>query len=318
MDFVTLVISVSVQVVDAARGDPRQILSSGTPTGGAMPASQVINASGAVGDSVPRAAVAAAAPKSRHLSIQGRSRRASTRPVELRLRFPSTGAKAGLRGRRPRGLAAANLGSGCRMAKKRRGWGGSPPDDDDQARERIVEAAMRCLSETGVEGFSLSIVADEVAVTRPTVYRYFSSTDELFAAVAANAAARFTALQAKHLAGISNPAEWVVEAVAFAIERVPKDSNLMLLLSAGRADLFGRGFTGNEAMAISRELFERSSVDWAAAGFERRDLDEIEEVMLRVLHSVLASPPRRPLRGAALRAHLRRWLAPAIEGWSQK
>jgi hypothetical protein len=92
----------------------------------------------------------------------------------------------------------------------------------------------------------------------------------------------------------------------------------MLLLSAGRADLFGRGFTGDEAMALSRELFERSSVDWAAAGFERRDLDEIEEVMLRVLHSVLVAPPRRPVRGAALRARLRRWLAPATEGWSQK
>ena len=66
---------------------------------------------------------------------------------------------------------------------RRRGWAGSPPKNDQEARNRIVEAAARCVDRLGPSGFSLSEVANELGVSRPTVYRYFPSTDELFSSV---------------------------------------------------------------------------------------------------------------------------------------
>ncbi len=46
-----------------------------------------------------------------------------------------------------------------------------------------MAAASRCVDRLGDGGFSLSEVALELGISRPTVYRYFPSTDELFSAV---------------------------------------------------------------------------------------------------------------------------------------
>ena len=66
----------------------------------------------------------------------------------------------------------------------RKGWGGSPPTDDAEARKRIVDATLRTIERRGPEQTTLSDVADDLGITRRTVYRYFSSTEELFVAAA--------------------------------------------------------------------------------------------------------------------------------------
>src|SRR2546430_799518 len=96
---------------------------------------------------------------------------------------------------------------------KRRGWAGAPPKDDDDAKERIVEAAVGCLDRLGSAGFSLSEVANELGVTRPTLYRYFESTDELLSAVGLYAMQTFSDQLRAHLSEITDPAEWVVEGI---------------------------------------------------------------------------------------------------------
>ena len=54
--------------------------------------------------------------------------------------------------------------------------GGSPPDSDEAARERILEATRRCLESPSV---SIASIAEELNVTRQTIYRYFPSTSLL-------------------------------------------------------------------------------------------------------------------------------------------
>ena len=52
----------------------------------------------------------------------------------------------------------------------------------DATRRRITEAAVRLHTSVGPSATSFAAVADEAGVTRLTLYRHFSSRDELFAA----------------------------------------------------------------------------------------------------------------------------------------
>lgn len=196
---------------------------------------------------------------------------------------------------------------------RRRGWAGTPPNDDEDARDRIVAAASRCVDRLGPTAFSLSEVAHELGVSRPTVYRYFPSTDELLSAVGQYVMQEFSDQMRAHLQRITDPAEWAVEGIAIAVEWLPSRPHLTLLLAAGRTEPFARGFTSPVAHEMTREALRVSSIDWPAAGFSRRDLDELVDLMLRLIASMLIDPPDPPYGKAKLRRYLRRWVAPAIE-----
>jgi AcrR family transcriptional regulator len=196
---------------------------------------------------------------------------------------------------------------------KRRGWAGSPPTDDLDARDRIIEAATRCVDRLGSAAFSLSEVANELHVTRPTVYRYFGSTDELLSAVGEHAMQEFSDLIRAHLREITEPAEWVVEGIAANVEWLPSRPHMTVLLETGRSEPFARGFTSDIAVDMTREAFEVSSIDWRALGFSQKDIDELINLMLRLIASLLIDPPDPPYTKVQLRRYLRRWIAPAVE-----
>ena len=195
---------------------------------------------------------------------------------------------------------------------RRHGWGGSPPADEDEARSRIVIAAMCCVDRDGPGEFSLSDVAAELGVIRQTVYRYFSSTDDLFSAVGVEAVKGFIDELVAHLRRRADPADWAIEALATTIERLPDRPYLTLLLATGRSEPFTRGVTSGAAVAVGREIFDRSPVDWAAAGYSRRDVDELIELMLRLIQSMTVDPPTPDRTPKELRRFLRRWIAPAL------
>ncbi len=195
---------------------------------------------------------------------------------------------------------------------RRHGWGGAPPEDEDEARRRIIEAAMRCVDRSDPAQFTLSDVAADLGVTRQTVYRYFPGTGVLFAAVGQVAGEQWVDELSDHLVGISEPSEWAVEALAAASERLPQRRYLTLLLVSGRAEPFALSFTSRAAMGAGRELMKRSDVDWIAAGYDERELEELVEYMLRNLQSLVIDPPHPAPTGPELRKYLRRWIAPAV------
>jgi AcrR family transcriptional regulator len=195
---------------------------------------------------------------------------------------------------------------------RRHGWGGSPPADEREARARIIEAAIQSIERDGLEHFSLSRVAAQLGVIRQTIYRYYPSTDELLSAVSQASVDSFLDELKRHLQPITRPDEWVVEALAVAIEQLPSQRYLVLLLTADRQESFTYGVVSDVAMEIGGELAKQSAVDWAAAGYDGRRLSELIELMLRIIQSMVVTPPTPPRTGAELRGFLQRWLAPAI------
>jgi AcrR family transcriptional regulator len=192
------------------------------------------------------------------------------------------------------------------------GWSGSAPASDDEAIARILAAAGKAIDVRGAD-FSIADVARTLGVTRQTVYRYFPSTDALLVAAAENAATGFLDRLAAHLDGITDPVEAVAEAIATALEWLPKDKYIGLLLVPGRANAYTETVTSDVALQFANSMLRRFDVDWAGLGFTDEDLAELAEHLLRVIQSFVIEPGRPPRRGEALRGYLRRWVGSAVK-----
>jgi AcrR family transcriptional regulator len=191
------------------------------------------------------------------------------------------------------------------------GWSGSAPATDEEANNRILDAADKAIDARGAD-FSIADVARTLGVTRQTVYRYFPSTDALLQASAQRAAADFLDRLAAHLQGVTDPEEAVTEGIATALEWLPKDKHIGLLLMPGRASDFSQTVTSDVALEFANSMLRKFDVDWAAAGFTDDDLNELAEHLLRIIQSFVIDPGRPPRTAVQLRDYLRRWVGTAL------
>lgn len=191
------------------------------------------------------------------------------------------------------------------------GWSGSAPASDDEAVARILAAAGQAIDARGAE-ISIADVARTLGVTRQTVYRYFPSTDALLIAAAVHAADDFLERLATHLHGLHDPVDAVTEAIATALEWLPKDKHIGLLVVPGRADAHTESVTSDVAQRFANSMLRRFDVDWVAQGFTDADLDELAEHLLRIIQSFVIDPGRPPRTGQDLRDYLRRWVGAAV------
>lgn len=195
---------------------------------------------------------------------------------------------------------------------RRPAWNGASPRDDREARTRIIETTMRGIDTRGARGTNLSSVAEALGVTRQTIYRHFSSTEELFTAVGFAALDHYVTRLIDHSGSTDDPAEFIIEAMAYTIERLPNDRYLTVLLAAGEPAAFTRRATTEQAFEVCREVLQRSRMRWADHGYSGADLADLSEFVVRVTLSFL-SDPKPPQRDAIeLRRFLRRWVAPAV------
>jgi AcrR family transcriptional regulator len=191
------------------------------------------------------------------------------------------------------------------------GWSGSTPATDEEAIARILEAAGKAIDAKGAD-FSITDVARTLGVTRQTVYRYFPSTETLLVAAAVHAATDFLDRMAAHLQGITEPQQAVAEGIATALEWLPKDKHIGLLIVPGRADAHTESVTSDVAVQFANSMLRRFDVDWAGLGFSDADLDELAEHLLRIIQSFVVDPGRPPRQGVELRDYLKRWVGSAV------
>ena len=98
----------------------------------------------------------------------------------------------------------------------------SASDHGDLA-DRILDAAQRLVFRTGARKLSLSDVATRARVSRPTIYRYFASKEELINALGKRERRRFNATMDKAMSGPVGIArlEAAVDVIATFVEAQP-------------------------------------------------------------------------------------------------
>ena len=188
-------------------------------------------------------------------------------------------------------------------------WAGDPPTLPAAARDRLLDAAVRCIARDGMVGANIATVAAEAGVSRPTVYRYFADQRALVEETLLHAGRDLTERLGARLRRLGAPAEMAVETVRFVLREIPREPVLGAMWSEAVLD----------ASAVAM-ITRRPVIDWSrdavkdlvrAAGWSAEAADEAVEVMLRMLLSLLAAPePRRS--DAALRAFLMRRLVPSL------
>jgi AcrR family transcriptional regulator len=193
----------------------------------------------------------------------------------------------------------------------RKGWAGAPPADDAEARKRIIDTALQIVDRRGAAQTTVSDVADALGITRRTVYRYFTGTEELFTAVAEVALESLIA-DVENITADMDVTGQLVEVVAYIIEQLPHEPQLALLLANDRSHSFSRTMLAPTEIARCREILQRTHIDWAALGYDDATIDELVEFLLRMIQSMVVAPPDPPRSSADLRAYLRRWIGPAL------
>lgn len=188
-------------------------------------------------------------------------------------------------------------------------WGA--PRTPSPSAQRILDAARRCIQRVGAADTSLSGIADEAGLNRRTVYRHFENLEEIFSAVGLLAAQDFQHRLDEATRGLEHPVDLVVESLAFAIEEVPRDPLLHVLVASGRVQTYGQIVFSPAVMDYCRQAVVEGKVDWAKWGYDDEALDDLVMVMQRMLQSFLVIPDTT-VTSAELRAFLRRWLGPSL------
>lgn len=99
---------------------------------------------------------------------------------------------------------------------------GSGPDHGDLA-DRILDAAQRLVFRTGARKLSLSDVASLARVSRPTIYRYFASKEQLIDALGKRERQRFKTAMDQAVSGVVGVArlQAAVDLIATFVEAQP-------------------------------------------------------------------------------------------------
>jgi AcrR family transcriptional regulator len=155
-------------------------------------------------------------------------------------------------------------------------------------------------------------VARALGVTRQTVYRYFPSAESLVIVSAMRSANGFLDQLAAHLGEVTDPAEAMIEGVAYAAEQLAGDRQMDHLLTIRTQSGSSAMVTSDTAMSFGRLMMHQLNVDWEKHGYDEPALDELAEIGLRTMHSLLTDPGQPARTGIELRRFVGRWLGPAI------
>ncbi len=191
------------------------------------------------------------------------------------------------------------------------GWSGNTPATDEEAIDRILDAADAIIAERG-SSLRIADVARALGVTRQTVYRYFPSAEALLIVSAMRSANGFLDQFAAHLSELTEPAAAIVEGVAFAAEQLAEDRQIEHLLTDRARGGSAATLTSDTARTFGRSMLHQLNVDWEKHGYDEAALDELAEIGLRTLHSLLIDPGQPPRDGIELRRFVARWMGPAI------
>ncbi|MBI2706360.1 MAG: TetR/AcrR family transcriptional regulator [Actinobacteria bacterium] len=173
-------------------------------------------------------------------------------------------------------------------------WGDAAPTDAAAARERLIDAAERCIDRFGLAKTTLEDVAAEASVSRATIYRYFGNRDELMLEVLLRELERsFDVNLDAFVQSVRTPSELaaaIVDASAYLLATIRNNAKLQLLLRQDGPSVAATVAGASKAFfdAIADDL--RPYLEPAqAAGLLRADLDlaEASEWILRSILSLL-------------------------------
>lgn len=175
---------------------------------------------------------------------------------------------------------------------------------------KIIEAALYCVKKWGVEKVTLNDIAKEAGVTRPTVYSYFKTRDELIRYAMLQSAYGFAEQLLKQINKYETPADRLLESFLYALKHLPKQPYLELVTDSGLSRILNEhALNTPDGMEISRGLFKLIFNDRIMSDEE---LDEVIEITMRLILSLLLLEGPKQRSEKEMREFLKRRLLPSV------
>src|ERR1700736_2582268 len=97
------------------------------------------------------------------------------------------------------------------------------PTSTDDARDRILVAAERCIGRHGIRKTTMEDIAAEVAMSRPSVYRYFADRDDLLIELISRHSGAMRQRAHRFISQHSSLPEQIVEGLIFIADHGRRD-----------------------------------------------------------------------------------------------
>lgn len=180
----------------------------------------------------------------------------------------------------------------------------------ENTQSKIIESALKCLAEKGLNKVTLNDIAQGAGVSRPTVYSYFKDKNDIIQFALLQSAYALVEDIIAHIEKFSTPEERIVEAMLMSLKRLPQENYLALLTDPSISQLI------NEFALVSKDGNELLKRIFTIATCEKvkdeNELNEMIEVCTRMLLSLLTLKPGKARNQKEQRAFLERRLLPAL------
>lgn len=177
-------------------------------------------------------------------------------------------------------------------------------------RGRLIEHALDCISRWGIEKVTLNDVARQAGVTRPTVYSYFKTRDDLIRNALMHSTYGFVEGVMQEIRRYTEPQERFLAGFMYVLEKLPHEPSLKFLTDSDMSQIMSQhAFRTPEATGLTRAMFREILCDQQTNDAE---IDEIIEVSIRFLLSLLTIEGTIERDTEQMRQFLQRRLLPVV------
>jgi len=179
-----------------------------------------------------------------------------------------------------------------------------------KTQEQILDAAIYCVKQWGMEKVSLNDIAVQARVARSTVYKYYKNCDEVVRSSLLRSAFVFGEKLHKHFDQFETPEERLIEAIMFSLQSLPEEPSFNLLSPSALNQLTTEHtLTTPEGLDMGTALFALIMND---RQFSDEELAEVSEFSIRFLLSLLTMEMQVKRDEEQLRGFIARRLLPSI------
>jgi len=189
-------------------------------------------------------------------------------------------------------------------------WSGSPPANATDARSRVCIAALDCIKRHGYEKATMSDIAAEAGIARPTLYKHFKSKQEILFAGIDSVALAFALSVADHARQFKTLEERIIETIVVVVEEMPQHPYLSLVFDQELAGILRERAFSDEATEVFAQITSKPLVEICPALAD--DEVEISQIMSRFALSMMLFPGRYANDMDGLRDLIRRRVLPGL------
>lgn len=189
-----------------------------------------------------------------------------------------------------------------------------PPSVSADPASAVLDAAAGCYLRLGVTKTTAADIASAAGISRATLYRRFGSHETIFMAVLERESVAMAAEASAHLAGVSDPAERLIESMVFSISRIcDRPVHAAIFTGESAAWAAGRAIRMDALRRIGQTAIRPllgPAIDSGA--LPPASVSDLVDWILRVLLSYAAIPGPAELQPDDIRRQLRAWFLPAF------